>query len=266
MTVGLVHPGEMGAAIAAALLAAGQEVLWASNGRSAATSARAASAGVVDAGSLNQLVAASDVILSVCPPHAALDVAAAVAAEAGDDKTAWHYIDANAISPASSRRIAAIVEGAGARFIDGGIVGGPPLEPGSTRMYLSGPDAIDISPILATSVLEIHVISEIPGEASALKLSYAAWTKASTALVLVAREAAARSGVESALLAEWRTSQSGLMERSETARRSAAEKGWRWSGEMEEIASMLEALGLPTGFHLAAAEVFRDAAGPVVRG
>ena len=134
-------------------------------------------------------------------------------------------------------------------------------------MYLSGPDAVDISPILAASVLEIHVISEIPGEASALaSCPYAAWTKASTALVLVAREAAARSGVESALLAEWRTSQSGLMERSETARRSAAEKGWRWSGEMEEIASMLEALGLPTGFHLAAAEVFRDAAGPVVRG
>ena len=265
MTLGLLHPGEMGTAIAAALVAAGQEVLWASNGRSQATSARASSAGLVDAGSVNRLVAASDVILSVCPPHAALDVAAAVAAEAASAKAAWHYIDANAISPATSRQISAIVEGAGARFIDGGIVGGPPREPGTTRLYLSGPDALDISPILAISVLEIHVISETPGEASALKLSYAAWTKASAALVLVAREAAARSGVESALLAEWRTSQPGLIERSEMARRSAGEKGWRWSGEMEEIASMLDALGLPTGFHLAAAEVFRGAVGPAAR-
>jgi 3-hydroxyisobutyrate dehydrogenase-like beta-hydroxyacid dehydrogenase len=265
VTVGLLHPGEMGAAIAAALVGAGQKVLWASDGRGPATSARASSAGLVDAGSVNRLVESSDVILSVCPPQAALDVATAVASEARSGKTDWHYIDANAVSPATSLRISAIVEAAGARFVDGGIVGGPPLEPGTTRLYLSGAEAIDISPVLATSVLEIHVISETPGDASALKLSYAAWTKASAALMLVARQAAARSGVEGALLAEWRTSQPGLVERTETARRSAAEKGWRWSGEMEEIASMLSALGLPAGFHLAAGEVFRDAAGPPIR-
>jgi 3-hydroxyisobutyrate dehydrogenase-like beta-hydroxyacid dehydrogenase len=265
VTVGLLHPGEMGAAIAAALVGEGQKVLWASEGRSPATSARAASAGLVDAGSVSRLVGSSDVVLSVCPPHAALEVAAAVAAEAGSDKTAWHYIDANAVSPATSLRISAIVEGAGARFVDGGIVGGPPTEPGATRLYLSGPDATDISPVLASPVLEIHVISETPGDASALKLSYAAWTKASAALMLVARQAAARSGVEGALLAEWRTSQPGLIERTEMARRSATEKGWRWSGEMDEIASMLGALGLPAGFHMAAGEVFREAAGPPVR-
>jgi 3-hydroxyisobutyrate dehydrogenase-like beta-hydroxyacid dehydrogenase len=262
VTVGLLHPGEMGAAIGAALVAAGQEVLWVPDGRSPATSARASAAGLADAGSLDRLVGASDVILSVCPPHAALDVATAVAAAGtGPGKTGWHYIDANAVSPVTSLRISEIVEGSGARFIDGGIIGRPPLQPGTTRLYLSGPDAIEVTPALATPVLELHVISEAAGDASALKLSYAAWTKASAALVLVAREAAARSGVESALLAEWRTSQPGLIERSDAARIAAVEKGWRWTGEMEEIASMLGALGLPPGFHLAAAEVFHDNAG-----
>src|SRR4051812_48755824 len=72
-----------------------------------------------------------------------------------------------------------------------------------------------------------------------------------------ARSAAAELGVEDELMAEWERSQPGLEERWTAAARSAAAKGWRWTGEMEEIAATFGAVGLPEGFHRAAAEVYR---------
>src|SRR2546429_4555 len=126
-TIGLLHPGEMGASVGAAARANGARVLWASEGRGGETAARAAAAQLEDAGTLRKVVAASDVILSVCPPHAARDVAAAVAA-AGFRGL---YVDANAVAPATSREVAAIAERAGATYVDGGLIGPPPDKPGA---------------------------------------------------------------------------------------------------------------------------------------
>jgi hypothetical protein len=94
--------------------------------------------------------------------------------------------------------------------------------------------------------------------ASAVKMAYAAWTKGTAAMLLTIRELARREGVEEALLEEWDLSQPALRDRYERALRSADAKGWRWVGEMEEIAASLEADGLPGGFHRAAAEVYRS--------
>ena len=179
-------------------------------------------------------------------------------AAAAKDKRGWIYLDANAVAPATACKVARVVEDAGARYVDGGIIGPPPVAPGATRLYLSGPGATEAREALGTPRLDIRVINEQPCSASALKLSYAAWTKGSAALLLAARAAAAKAGVDDTLLAEWHTSQPGLEDRWGSARQSALEKGWRWSGEMREIASMLEELGLPSGFHAAAAEVFED--------
>ena len=77
MTVGLLHPGEMGAAVGRALRDSGVEVLWASDGRSPTTAERATAAGLEDVGEAEALLGRADVVISVCPPHAALDVAAA---------------------------------------------------------------------------------------------------------------------------------------------------------------------------------------------
>jgi 3-hydroxyisobutyrate dehydrogenase-like beta-hydroxyacid dehydrogenase len=257
MNIGLVHPGEMGAAIGAALVLAGQQVSWASEGRSPATAARASAAGLDDTGSLSDLVAHSEMILSVCPPHAAVEVATKVVA-AADHPDGWWYVDANAVAPTTARAVADVVAQAGARYVDGGIIGPPPVRPGRTRLYLSGADAVEASQTLASPLIEIHILSDNPTAASALKLAYASWSKGSSALLLVARAAAERSGVEAALVEEWRTSQPELIARWEGAVRSAADKGWRWSGEMDEIATMLESVGLPPGFHRAAAQVFDD--------
>jgi hypothetical protein len=90
-----------------------------------------------------------------------------------------------------------------------------------------------------------------------LKLTYAAWSKGTAALLLAIDEVAKHYGVGEALAAEWRESQPELPERLAAAERSAARKGWRWIGEMEEIADAFAAAGQPEGFHRAAAEVFR---------
>jgi 3-hydroxyisobutyrate dehydrogenase-like beta-hydroxyacid dehydrogenase len=247
--VGLLHPGEMGAAIGGALVARGETVLWASEGRSAATAERAGEAGLEDAGDVAELCRRSEILLSVCPPHAAVDVARSAAGFDGI------YVDANAIAPETARTIA----GLHARFVDGGIVGPPPLEAGDTRLYLSGREAERIASLFAETPVDARVLSDEPGAASALKAAYAGWTKGGAALLLTVRDLARVEGVEEALLEEWRLSLPGTEERLAGAERSARRKGWRWIGEMEEIARGMEAQGLQAGFHEAAAEVFRRA-------
>jgi hypothetical protein len=236
MTVGVLHPGEMGAAIGAALLAAGHEVLWASEGRSEATRRRGAN--FVDAGSVANVVERSEVVFSVVPPHAAVELAESLPAFDGI------YVDANAVSPGTARRVSSAVE----RFVDGGIVGGPP----SPRLYLSGDNAAHVAALFERSAIETELVSN----ASAVKCAYAAWTKGSAALLLAIREFAQAEGIWEPLAEEWARSQPQLADRLAAAERSAAAKGWRFIGEMEEIAAAFAADGLPPGFHEAAAEVY----------
>jgi 3-hydroxyisobutyrate dehydrogenase-like beta-hydroxyacid dehydrogenase len=253
--VGLLHPGEMGAAVGRCLTAAGRTVLWASDGRGEQTSARARAAGLTDVGTPRKLAAEANVIISVCPPHAALDVAWAVHGFTG------LYLDANAISPGTAREVAQLITGNGGRYVDGGIIGPPPTtaptSAGSTRLYLSGHDAPQLQDLFAGTPLEPRIVSGAATAASAVKMAYASWTKGTAAIMLAARALARAEGVEDALLAEWSLSQPQLAERAARSALSGATKGWRWVGEMEEIAQSMAAAGLPDGFHQAAAEIFR---------
>lgn len=242
--VGILHPGEMGAAVGALL----PKAWWAPEGRSAETQARAEEAELRSA-PLAQLVERCDVLLSICPPHAALDVARAAAGFRG------LYCDANAVSPATALEVARIVEDGGATFVDGGIVGGPPREAG-TRLYLSGREAPAVAALFEGTLLEAVVLGEEPGTASALKMCYAGWSKASAALLLAIASAAERLGVADALLAEWEHSIPELPDELARAIRAADAKGWRWIGEMREIAATLRSVDEPDGFHEAAAQVF----------
>ena len=252
--VGVLHPGEMGAALGAVLRARGHAVLWASEGRSEATSARAAAANLEDVGSVSELVRRSEIVLCVCPPDAALGVASTVS----QLDFSGVYIDANAISPMTSRSACEQVVVGGATYVDAGIVGPPPGPTAETRLYLAGGAAPRVAALLGPPVRTI-VLDAAPGAASALKMVYAAWTKGTAALLLAVRAAARAHGVEPALLEEWDGSIPELVGRSRSAARSAATKGWRWVGEMEEIAATLASVELPPGFHEAAAEIFRRA-------
>jgi 3-hydroxyisobutyrate dehydrogenase-like beta-hydroxyacid dehydrogenase len=247
MTVGLLHPGEMGSAVGATLASRGETVIWASAGRSAATAERAQIAGLEDVGSVEELCRRSDVIISVCPPHAAAEVAEAAQGFPGI------YVDANAVSPATARSIEELV----GRCVDGGIIGPPPAEQGTTRLYLSGREAGLVADLFAETTVDARVVSAEVGAASAVKMAFAGWTKGSAALLLAIRALARVEGVEETLLDEWRLSLPQLEDRSVAAARSAQKKSWRWIGEMEEIAQTFASAGLPDGFHRAAAEIYR---------
>ncbi len=251
-TIALLHPGEMGAAIGACLAKRGLRVVWASAGRGAATRARAKAAGLEDLGSLEHALGEAEIVLSVCPPHGAL----ALAHEVAGLGFGGIYVDANAISPETARNVGRVVEKSGASFVDGGIIGPPPVEGGRSRMYLAGGASAQVAALFAGSNVEAIPLDGPAGAASALKACYAGWTKGATALLAAVRALAEAEGVEAALLAEWKLSQPELHKRSEVVT-AQARKAWRWVGEMEEIAASFEAAGLPGGFHLAAAELYR---------
>jgi 3-hydroxyisobutyrate dehydrogenase-like beta-hydroxyacid dehydrogenase len=242
----------MGISVAASAANSGHTVYWVSEGRGAQTQARAAKHGLHDAGTLAQLCEVCDLILSVCPPHAAEEVAESVAAQGFTGL----YVDANAIAPQRTQAIGQRITAAGASFVDGGIIGGPAWQPGKTWLYLSGPEAATVADCFAAGPLETAVMGPEIGQASALKMCYAAYTKGTIALLTAVMGAAEQLGVRAALEAEWARGGSSFAQENQRKVREVTAKAWRFVGEMEEIAATFASAGMPDGFHLAAAEIY----------
>jgi 3-hydroxyisobutyrate dehydrogenase-like beta-hydroxyacid dehydrogenase len=255
-TIGILHPGAMGVSIAASALRSGHRVCYASEGRSQATRARAAEHDLHDMETLAELCKTCSIIISVCPPHAAEDVARQVIDQGFKD----FYLDANAISPQKAQHIGEILSSAGITFVDGGIIGGPAWTPGETWLYLSGKEADRIAGCFAAGPLEVSVIGEAIGKASALKMCYAAYTKGTTALLAAILALAEASGVRYELETQWERDESGFSEQAERRVRRVTARAWRFAGEMDEIASTFKSAGLPDGFHIAAGDVYRQLA------
>lgn len=255
--IGILHPGDMGISVAAAAVAGGNEVYWASEGRSPGTRARAEGQALRDARSVPALVERCDVILSVCPPDAAESVAEAVLGCGFRGL----LVDANAISPARAVRIGERLEAAGAEFVDGGIIGGPAWQRGTTWLCLSGGSARRVAACFEGGPLEIEVLDGPVGRASALKMCYAAYTKGTTALLGAIMGASENLGVRESLYGHWARNGASFISQSEKRVNEGALKAWRWVGEMEEIAATFKAAGMPEGFHLAAAEFYRHLSG-----
>jgi len=135
------------------------------------------------------------------------------------------------------------------------LIGPPPRNRGTTRLCLSGEQAGTIAAVFTNSRVEASVLDAGDFAASGLKMAYAAWTKISAALVLVASGAAAELGVEQALTAEWARSQPDLPGRYQAALENAATKGWRWTKEMEQVARTFVDAG-QTGEFGTAAKIF----------
>jgi 3-hydroxyisobutyrate dehydrogenase-like beta-hydroxyacid dehydrogenase len=249
--IAVLHPGEMGAAVGACLSGRGFRVLWVSEGRSPATRARARASALEDMPRLENVIEAADFVLSICPPHAAVDVAAAVA------KTRFRgiYVDANAIAPTTTRKIGRLVEAGGATFVDGAIIGPPPTLERRTRLYLAGPSREEVAALFQSTHLQAIALEDAVGAASALKMCYAAWSKGTTALLVSIRALAQSERVDTHLLQEWSLSSPGPLQQSDKIP-GAARKAWRWVAEMEEIAASFEAAKLSGGFHRAAADVY----------
>jgi 3-hydroxyisobutyrate dehydrogenase-like beta-hydroxyacid dehydrogenase len=254
-TIGLIGAGAMGAEIGRSLVEFGRGVISVLDGRSESSRRRAEAAHIRPVRDLETLVSESDVVLSVVPPGVASAVAEEVAGAAKATGAASTFVDANAISPGRARAIAATLATAGMRYVDGGIIGGPPTRERPTAIYLSGVGGDDIVAALTTPAIRVTWLGPEPAAASAIKMAYAAWTKGTNALALAIRSLARAEGVEDALVAEWQRSQPAALDWSNRAPGTAG-KAWRWVAEMEEIAASLDGANVPSGAFAAAAGIY----------
>jgi len=251
--IAIVHPGEMGISVAMSAHHSGNIVYWASEGRSPQTQERAQRFALIDTYSLEKLCQTCSILISVCPPHAAEEVAAQVLAHSFQGL----YVDANAISPQRVTRMSERLQSHGVSFVDGGIIGGPAWEDNTTWLYLSGREAERVAHCFSSGPLQTEVIGETIGQASALKMCYAAYTKGTTALLCAILAAAEELGVREELEHEWSRDGSTMATQSAQRVTRVTAKAWRFVGEMEEIAATFEEAGMPGGFHEAAADIYR---------
>ncbi|MBZ5575379.1 MAG: DUF1932 domain-containing protein [Acidobacteriia bacterium] len=254
--VGVIHPGEMGAVVATTLRNSGHSVYFASEGRSPETLRRAAEAGVTDAGTVARMCELCTAIVSVCPP----EFAEPLAKEVASHSFRGLYLDANAISPARARRMAGLMTKQGATFLDGCIIGMPARARGQTWLYASGENAAAAGDLFSGGPLEFEMLGSEVGQASALKMCFAAHSKGMTALLAAVMGAAEGLGVRQALERQWRRNGPNP-ERAAAQIRQAAPKAWRFVGEMKEIAKTFESASLPGGFPRAAEEIYGRMAG-----
>ena len=256
-TVAVVSAGDMGHAVGAVLADSGLEVITALDGRSQRTRDLAAKAGMVDVGDAGTLVARAGILLSIIPPDQAIGFADRISAAVKSAGADLVFVDCNAISPDTTGKLGAIVTSSGARFVDAGIVGGPPKVGGKgPRFYASG-EAAGAFAVLADHGLDVRVIGDAVGQASALKMCYAAITKGIALLATGALVTAEVKGVGDLLLAELRSSQAVLLDWIAGRTPGMPPKAYRWVGEMEEIAATYKSAGLTPSFHLGAAEMCR---------
>ncbi len=260
--IGFLHPGAMGVSLAAAAKNTGHKSYWVPHGRSPETRLRAETHGLLEIPQIVDLCKRCAVIVSVCPPHAAFEVAEEVCSCSFKGV----FVDANAISPQRTRQINQLMSASGIDFVDGGIIGPPAWQANRTWLYLSGPSAGWVSRLFSGGPLEIEIIGTEAGKASALKMCFAANTKGTTALLATIMAAADRLGVRQELETQWSRQSSDYAHSTIDRVRKATAKAWRFAGEMDEISTTFQSVGLPEGFHLAASEIysrmasFKDAA------
>jgi len=253
--IGILHPGEMGRVAAATLANSGDEVYWASHGRSSSTKQRAATLKLIDAVTIPALCERCEAVVSVCPPEFADHVAEEVLASGFRGL----YLDANAISPHRARQMSTRLEARGIIFVDGGIIGLASMEPGKTWLYLSGEAAPQAAKLFSAGPMKAEVLPGPPGQASALKMCFAAYSKVTTALLTAILATADHQGVRAALEQQWSRmpgSPTGMIEKIPIS----APKAWRFVPEMGEIAQTFSSAGVSPKFLEAAAEIYSQLA------
>ncbi len=254
--VGLMSPGDMGQAVAMQIKAKGLNVFTALEQRSERTRALASEAGLIDVGTIARLVDECDVVLSIMNPGAALDFAREVAEVMHARSRPTLFVDCNAIAPVTVHEIAGLVQQAGGRFLDAGIIGPPPRGKAKANLYVSGPGAADLEP-LAGPQLAVKVIGEGTADASALKMCYGALNKGTQALWLEVLIAAQRLGVASILEEQLQQSQAERYHWVLGQFPIMPPKAYRWMPEMQEISKTMGTAGITLKVFEGAAEIYR---------
>jgi 3-hydroxyisobutyrate dehydrogenase-like beta-hydroxyacid dehydrogenase len=256
-TIAILSPGDMGHAVGRALGKSGRRIITCLEGRSERSRGLAEAGGFELSPTLNDLVSDADIILSILPPSAATATAEAVAAAMRATGKTPVFADCNAISPDTTKAIGVIIESAGGAFIDAGIIGPPPgKRDRPTQFYASGPTAEDFTDLNGHGIA-VTVLDKDIGQASAMKMCYAAITKGSWTLYTAALVTAETFGLTDAYMAEVEASRPRVMDDMRRMIPRLPVDAGRWIGEMEEISATLKSAGLPPGFHEGAADVFR---------
>lgn len=258
-TVAILSPGDMGHAVGRALREHDLRVVTCLEGRSDRTKTLSRRVGIQELQSLEELVRQTDLILSIIPPSEATELARRVAGVLQTTKIKTYFADCNAISPQTARKIGTMITEAGGHFIDASIIGNPPGKGEPPRFYASGPHA-NIMSQLDGKGINVRVIGGNVGQASGIKMCYAAWTKGSQALWITLLTAAEAIGLSKELREEFLYSQSTAYEQIAKQIPAIPVKARRWVGEMDEISSTFEDLGLTPHFHKGASDVFRSIA------
>ena len=251
-TICILMPGDMGHGVGLVLREHGHEVITSLDGRSERSRALAAAGKVADAGSLDDAVAAADMILSILPPAAAPKLADEVAASMTRTGKTPTFVDCNAISTQTAVGIGEVISRAGATFIDCGIVGLSPSKSKETRFYVSGPDTSAMQ-ALDGKGFKVVDLGDEPGRASAMKMSYAALSKGSWTLWTAVLLTAERNGLLEPLIEEFSHSQSATLANMQRWVPHLPADSERWIGEMEEIAKTFREAGVSGDFHDGAA-------------
>ena len=254
-TVAILSPGEMGAATGKAFQEHGFDIITALEGRSETSRDRAAAAGFRDCGSIASVLAEADIVFSILPPGDALAQAKRVAAAMTETGHTPPYFDCNAVSPETAAQIGAVIEAAGAAYIDGGIVGNPPGAAVPTRFYVSGSGAEQMN-IFDGKGVDIKQCGPEAGKASAVKMCYAGITKGTSALHAAMLVAAEKLGIADDLHEELAYSQGAMYKRMENLTPALTDVSDRYIGEMEEIAKTMSAVAMPSGFHEGSAALY----------
>src|SRR6516165_9065176 len=254
--VGVMSPGDMGQAVAVQLRGRGLNVCTALEGRSDRTRALAREAGLTDVGTIGQLVAQCDVVLSIMDPGSAVDFARLAADGLRATASSTLIVDCNAIAPDTVGQIAGVIKQGGGRFLDAGIIGPPPRGKAKTNLYVSGSGAADLEQLAGPQLL-VHPIGEGIADASALKMCYGALNKGTQALWLEVLIAAQRLGVAGLLEQQLQQSQGERYKWALGQFPILPPKAYRWVPEMLEIAKTLDGAGVTPQMFQGAADVYR---------
>src|SRR5215472_16053028 len=258
--VGVMSPGDMGQAVALQIKSKGLKPYTALEHRSDRTRVLAREAGLDDVGTLARLVADLDVVLSILNPGAALEFARKIADALRATSSRTLIVDCNAVAPDTVREIASIVEAAGGRFLDAGIIGPPPRGTQKTTLYVSGPGAADLEQ-LGGAQLIVHVLSNRIADASSLKMCYGALNKGTQALWLDVLIAAQRLGIDGILEQQLKQSQGDFYGWALRQFPILPPKAYRWVPEMLEISKTLSSAGITSKMFQGAADIYRFVAG-----
>ena len=255
-TVAILSPGDMGHAIGRLLRENELRVLTCLSGRSNRTRDLSQQAGIIDVPNLNELVEQSDVLMSVTVSEAVPGLCREVADAVKTTGADLLFAECNAIAPQLSLKMEGVLSEAGARYVDASIIGGPPRDGSSPRVYVSGGNASEFEQ-LRDFGLDIRNLGPQLGRASGIKMCYAAMTKGTTALQAELLIAAEKLGLTQELMAEFSGSQPAVVKRMEGWMPGMPAKSRRWISEMEEIEATFRDLGLTPNIFKGVADMYR---------